>query len=83
MRKLLTIILISLSGFTYAQTPVYEIIKNPKVEQAFTQENIDSLEVKILQLRHQTETVYYEVSEWTTVKIYPIIQKLNAIKEEQ
>lgn len=48
----------------------YEIIKSPKHVEHFTTEGVVNLEVKLRELRRD-ETVYYNVSEWTTVKIYP------------
>ena len=49
----------------------YEIIRNPKHPELFTTEGTIILEAKLKELRH-IETVYYNVSEWTTIKIYPI-----------
>jgi len=85
MKKILfTLTLLFVSILSYSQT--YEIVRNPKVEQAFTIENIDSLEVKIETLRHNTDTVRYILSEWTTIKIHPrtnVGPVVLGIKEEE
>ncbi len=82
MKKLFlttTLIFISLLGFSQD----YIIEKNPKVEQVFTTEDIDSLEVKVKILQHQTDTVYYDMTQWVRVVILPKTKKLVGIKEEK
>jgi len=70
---------ISLAGFSQD----YKIEKNPKVEQVFTTQNIEILEVKVKELQHPTDTIYYEITKWTTVVIFPKTRKLVGIKEEK
>ena len=84
MKKLLFTLLICLGSFIgFSQAPQYEILISPKLIQAFTDSNIIELESKIVTLQSPTDTVYYNVNEWTQIKIYPTGNIINAIKEEQ
>lgn len=58
----------------------YEIKQETKVEELLTKESMDTIAVKVTTLAHPTDTVYYNLSIYTTIIIYP---KIITIKEEK
>lgn len=61
------------------KTDFFEIIQtNNKITEVFTTEFVQGLEKR----RHDTEIVYYEVSQFTTIKIYPRNWNFNTPAKE-
>lgn len=63
--------------FTQAQN--YELQSKLKINELFTIEMMDSIEAKVAELQHPTNTVYFEWSAYTTLVIFP---KSVATKKE-
>ena len=78
MKKFLLPFITCLLVFS-ARAQNYELQSKTKLKELFTTTSMDSLEAKVIELQHSTNTVYYDWSEFTTVIIYP---KTKAIKKE-
>lgn len=78
MKKLLLIFLLFIPFIGKSQT--YEIKQETKVEELLTKESMDTIAVKVATLASPTDTVYYNLSIYTTIIIYP--KKIITIKKE-
>ncbi len=79
MKKLLLISILLIPFIGKSQT--YEIKQETKVEELLTKETMDTIAVKVATLAIPTDTVYYNLSIYTTIIIYP--KKVITIKEEK
>ena len=78
MKKLLLISLFLVPFIGLSQT--YEIKQETKVEEFLTKESMDTINLKVATLAHPTDTIYYNLSIYTTIIIYP--KKIITIKKE-
>lgn len=79
--KEFSLILIVCLAAKFCSAQEYELISTSKTEELMTRETMDTILSKVSQLQHSTETVYYQLSEFTTILIYPKIRELK--KEEE
>ncbi|MBA3900193.1 MAG: hypothetical protein H0X62_08305 [Bacteroidetes bacterium] len=54
-----------------AKEGTYEFIRL-KMNEGFTNQRMEEILVAIEEKRHLTDTVYYKISDFTTIKIYPM-----------
>ncbi|MCB0477682.1 MAG: hypothetical protein KDC84_05940 [Crocinitomicaceae bacterium] len=81
MKYLLSTVFVMTVLSVSAQNVEYEVIKHPKVEEAFTVQNMDSLHVVFQSMQKDLDTVYFQISPYTMFKIYP--KGLVGTKEEE
>jgi hypothetical protein len=80
MMRLLFFIGMFFSAFsTTAQE--YELIPTSKEKELFTTATMDTILSKVEELQHPTEIVYYQLSPYTTIKIFPGIKEIKNEEE--
>lgn len=59
----------------------YELISISKQKELMTTATMDTILAKVEELQHPTDIVYYQLSEYTTIKIFPGVKEIK--KEEE